>query len=268
MTPEWRTLERPGCRLRSVDFGGNGRPVLLLHGLAGHAREWDETASWLTSDHRVVALDQRGHGRSERSPSDVSRSAFVDDAEAWIEALDLAPVVLIGQSLGAHTAFLAAARRPDLVGALVVAEATPQADPGAPAGVASWLESWPVPFASQGDATAYFGGSNSLWARAWTAGLEQTDDGLRPAFDIPVMVAALDESSRVSYWEEWEQIRCPTLIVRAKGGEGCPATYGRMTRLLPGSRLVEIPDAGHDVHLDQPARWRAAVEDFLASVAG
>jgi pimeloyl-ACP methyl ester carboxylesterase len=262
VTPEWHTLERSGCRLRAVDYGGNDRPVLLLHGLAGHAREWDETASWLATGHRVVALDQRGHGQSERSPSDVSRAAFVDDAEAWIEELDLAPVVLIGQSLGAHTAFLTAARRPDLVGALVVAEATPQADPGAPASVGSWLGGWPVPFASHSDAIAYFGG-DSLWAQAWTAGLEQADDGLRPAFEISVMVAALEESSRVSYWDEWGQIRCPTLIVRAKGGEGCPAIYERMNRSLPGSRLVEISDAGHDVHLDQPAHWRAAVEDFL-----
>jgi pimeloyl-ACP methyl ester carboxylesterase len=78
------------------------------------------------------------------------------------------------------------------------------------------------------------------------------------------MLAALGETSRLSYWDEWEQIRCPTLIVRAAGGEGCRRHYERMTGLLPGSRLVEIPDAGHDVHLDQPGRWRAAVEEFLA----
>jgi pimeloyl-ACP methyl ester carboxylesterase len=39
-----------------------------------------------------------------------------------------------------------------------------------------------------------------------------------------------------------------------------------MTQLLPAARLVEIPDAGHDVHLDQPGRWRAAVETFVAEV--
>lgn len=265
MTPEWHTLARPGCRLRCVDYGGDGRPVLLLHGLAGHAREWDETASWLAPGHRTVALDQRGHGQSERRPADVSRAAFVADVEAWVEALDLPPVVLIGQSLGAHTAFLAAARRPDLVGALVVAEATPQADPGAPGSVGSWFESWPAPFASREEAVAYFGG-DTLWARAWAAGLEERPGGLWPAFEIPVMLAALDETSRLSYWEEWERIRCPALIVRAAGGEGCRSLYARMTRTVPGSQLVEIPDAGHDVHLDQPGRWRSAVEDFLRTL--
>ena len=90
----------------------------------------------------------------------------------------------------------------------MVAEATPEADPGAPAGVGWWLESWPAPFASREEAVAYFGG-DTLWARAWAAGLEERAGGLWPAFEIPVMVAALDETSRVSYWEDWAQIRCP-----------------------------------------------------------
>jgi len=265
VTPQWRTLEHAGSHLRCVDYGGDGRPVVLLHGLAGYGREWDDTAGWLPSGHRTIAPDQRGHGGSERRPADLSRSAFVGDVAAWIEELGLAPAILIGQSLGAHTAFLTAARRPDLVRALVVAEATPQADPGAPGGVRAWLERWPVPFATRDDAVAYFGGG-SLWAHAWADGLEQTPDGLRPSFEIPVMLAALDESSRESYWQEWERIRCPTLVVHAAGGEGCPQLYRRMVDALPEARLAEIQDAGHDVHLDQPARWRAAVEAFLATL--
>lgn len=102
---------------------------MLLHGLAGYAREWDETASWLSASCRVVAPEQRGHGRSERRPADLSRSAFVDDAAAWLRRLDLAPAAVVGQSLGGHTAFLLAARHPELVRALVVAEATPDAFP-------------------------------------------------------------------------------------------------------------------------------------------
>ena len=65
---------------------GEGPGVLLLHGLAGTAVEWEETAAWLSATHRVVALDQRGHGRSERRPADVSREAFVADAIAAIES--------------------------------------------------------------------------------------------------------------------------------------------------------------------------------------
>jgi pimeloyl-ACP methyl ester carboxylesterase len=69
-------LERDGVRLAGIDFGGDGEPVLLLHGLAGYAGEWAQTAGWLTGRARVVALDARGHGNSERFPADVGRGAL------------------------------------------------------------------------------------------------------------------------------------------------------------------------------------------------
>lgn len=72
--------------------------MLLLHGLAGSARELQLTAATLKG-HRVLLMDQRGHGRSTRRPSDLSREVFVDDVIAVIE--DLAPgqrCVLVGQS--------------------------------------------------------------------------------------------------------------------------------------------------------------------------
>ena len=68
-------LERDRTELSLLDFGGNGPPVLLLHGLAGHAAEWRETASWMADGHHVLALDERGHGHSTRVPEDVSPQA-------------------------------------------------------------------------------------------------------------------------------------------------------------------------------------------------
>jgi pimeloyl-ACP methyl ester carboxylesterase len=183
-----------------------------------------------------------------------------------VERLALAPTALVGQSLGGHTAFLVAAKRPDLVRGLVVVEATPQADPDAPATVRGWLEDWPVPFASREDAVSFFGG-DSPWARAWADGLETRGDGLWPSFATDVMIAALEETSRNSYWVDWESIRCPVLIVRA-AGDSLGATYTRMVESLPMAHLVEVEDAGHDLHLDQPQRWRMVLEDFLAVLDG
>jgi pimeloyl-ACP methyl ester carboxylesterase len=195
----------------------------------------------------------------------VSRAAFVADAAAWLERLADEPAAVAGQSLGGHTAMLLASDRPDLVSALVVAEASPAADPGAPERVRAWLERWPVPFASRAAALRYFGG-RSLWARAWAAGLDPGADGLRPRFDVDVMVAALAEVAARSWWGEWGRIACPALIVRAAGEAGA-ADAVRMRDALPRSELVEIAGAGHDVHLDRPRAWRAALERFLAATA-
>jgi pimeloyl-ACP methyl ester carboxylesterase len=263
-TAVWHRASRGGVALWCRDLPGRGLPVLLLHGLAGYAREWDETVSWLGASHRVVAVEQRGHGRSQHRPGDVSRDAFVGDAVHWVEQLGLAPAVVVGQSLGGHTGFLLASRRPDLVGALVVAEATPDVDPDAPGSVRGWLEAWPVPFATRADALAHFG--DTPWGRAWTDGLEPTPDGLRPAFDIDVMVDALGELAGRAYWDEWGRISCPTLIVRGADGTVPAAVAQRMADALASARTVAIAGAGHDLHLDRPAAWRDALEGFLGEL--
>jgi pimeloyl-ACP methyl ester carboxylesterase len=254
-----------GIRLEALDYGGAGPGALLLHGLAGTAREWEETASWLTRTHHVVALDQRGHGRSERRPQDVSRAAFVADAIATVETLRLGPALLIGQSLGGHTAFLTAAERPDLVRALVVAEASPaKAGREAAGEVGALLGGWPAPFASRNAALAFFGG-DSPRARAWANNLAEDEDGLVPTFDVDVMVAALEAAS-ASAWDRWAAVRAPTLVVVGEKGDLDTEEVFRMTTALPSSELVVLP-GGHDVHLDSPEAWRAVVEAFVERVS-
>jgi pimeloyl-ACP methyl ester carboxylesterase len=260
--PRWHTQVRDGVRLYCADYGGAGDAAVLVHGLAGYAREWDGTAAWLVDSHRVVAVEQRGHGRSERRPQDVSRQAFVDDLAGWIDVLGLAPAVVVGQSLGGHTAFLLTAQRPDLVRALVVAEATPERDPDAARQVREWLDAWPVPFAGRGDALAHFG--DTAWGRAWADGLERRQERLWAAFDVDVMVAALEELGDRSYWDEWGSVACPTLVVRGESGGVGAEPAERMVQALPSGRATVIAAAGHDVHLDQPLWWREAVEGFLA----
>jgi len=253
-----------GVALQCLDWGGSGPAAVLLHGLGGTAREWESTASWLTRTHRVLAPDQRGHGASERRPKDLSRDAFVADVVALVERLAGPPVTLIGQSLGAHTAFLVAARRPDLVRTLVVAEASPSPTTAEMvANVREQLAAWPVPFRSRADARTFFGG-DTLAARAWADGLEERDGAWWPAFDLDMMVAALSASA-TDCWKEWKRIRAPTLVVRAGSGELSAVEAGAMVAALSAARLVEIPGAGHDVHLEAPLEWRRAVERFLAT---
>ena len=256
----WVPVTGRDARLEALDFGGEGLSVLLLHGLAGTAVEWEETAAWLSATHRVVALDQRGHGRSERRPADVSREAIVADAIAAIDDLALAPAVLIGQSLGGHTAFLVAAARPDLVRGLVIAEASPvEAKPGQPEEIRKLLSAWPM-FPSRDAAQEFCGGTPA--GRAWARNLDETEEGLLPSFEVDVMVEAIAAATDAR-WDEWRQIQAPTLIVRGESGDLSKEEAAEMASALPTAVLVTLP-GGHDVHLDEPEAWRAAVESFLA----
>lgn len=124
------------ARLRLVDYGGVGPIALLLHGLAGAAHEWRDTAAWLCETHHVYALDQRGHGGSSKRLASFARAEFICDAVATIESIASDPVSLVGQSHGGVTAFLVAARHPELISRLIVIEAGIACDPDAPASIA------------------------------------------------------------------------------------------------------------------------------------
>jgi pimeloyl-ACP methyl ester carboxylesterase len=261
-------LERDGVRLAGLDFGGDGPSVLLLHGLAGHAGEWTDTAQWLTGRCRVVALDARGHGGSERFPADVSRAAHVADAVFAAERLGLGRLVVVGQSLGGQSALLVAAERPDLVRGLVVADASPaggadmKAIEATVTAVAGSLRRWPVPFATRAKAVEFFGGP-SLDAEAWADGLEHRDGVWWPRFDVEVMVRTLREAISQSYWDAWERISCPALVVRAGNGIIHADDARAMVDRGRDATLVELVGAKHDLHLDRPGEWRDAVSVFL-----
>jgi pimeloyl-ACP methyl ester carboxylesterase len=254
-------IDGAGVVLSALDYGGRRPPAVLLHGLAGHAAEWANTTSWLRGHRRVVAPDLRGHGQSTRFPRTVTSAAFTADVIAVLDALEIERVALVGQSFGAHIAFLVASSHPERVERLVVAEASPSPDPEAEPAVREWLASWPVPFPSERAAVDFFGG-DSLRARAWASGLEARSDGLWPRFDADVILRALHEIAPGN-WNEWKAIACPTLVVRGEGGLD-ETEARRMAESLEGALVVTVPDAGHDVHLDQPEEWRRAVEPFLA----
>ncbi|MFF7104486.1 alpha/beta fold hydrolase [Streptomyces nigra] len=263
-----RTVVRDGVRLVCRDWGGSGRPVLLLHGLAGHAGEWDVPAQRLSPRYRVVAVDQRGHGASERHPRDVSRAAYVADVVAVADHLALRRPVLVGQSLGGHTAMLVAAAHPGLVRGLVLVEAGPgDPNPDTPADIGTWLGSWPTPFPSREAAAAFLGGGPV--GAGWAAGLEERDDGFWPRFDRDVMVRSLAENAQRSFRSEWEQVACPTLVVLGQSSFVPAREVDDMLRgQRPTTTAMSIPGTGHDLHLERPGVLHTTLVGFLDSLDG
>lgn len=262
MTWHERIVVRDGVRLSCRDWAGSGPPVLLLHGLAGHVGEWDPTARNLRVSHRVVAVDQRGHGGSDRRPRDVSRAAYVADVVAVIEQLDLRRPVLVGQSLGGHTAMLTAAAHPDLAGGLVLVEAGPAgSNQGVVDEIAGWFDSWPAPFPSREAAVRFLGGGPV--GEGWADGLEERDGGWWPRFEPEVMIGSLAENARRSFWDEWAKITCPALVVLGQNGIVPAGETDEMFRHRPDTTALSIPGTGHDVHLERPDALHHALTQFL-----
>ncbi len=257
----------------TVPGSGGSRPgVLLLHGLLGRGSHWAGSAGWLAERHRVIALDQRGHGASERPGAEYSRAAYVGDVRAVVESLALGPAVLIGHGAGALTAWQFAARHPESVRALVISDMRASA-----LGIAAqrewvdWLRGWPLPFASLGEAEKWFAAGDPWLERPSAARgayyaevMERAGDGWRPVFEPEHMIASREAWVHDSHWDELGQVACPTLVLRGTEGELGRAEAQEMVRVLPRGQYAELRGAGHLAHYERQEAWREAVEPFLA----
>jgi len=245
-----------------LELPGEEPAVLLVHGLAGSASELLPTARALAG-RAVILVDQRGHGRSTRRPEDRSREAFVADVVEVIEREASGPVDLVGQSMGAHTAMLVAAARPDLVRRMVLLEGDQGS--GAPAdheALGAFFAGWEAPFATREEAAASLGGG--ALAAAWAADLEETADGLRPRFDADVMVEAISHVA-VPRWDEWRSVVAPTLVVYGERGMFSESQQSAFVAANANATRVVLRDASHDAHLDAHDAWVRAVVSFLGA---
>lgn len=260
LTLHYRVVGRPG-----------GAPLVMLHGLLGHAREWDPAVAELAVGHEVWVLDQRGHGLSDWA-GDYSRSTMADDLIAWLEATGLERPVVIGHSMGATVALLAAARRPELFERLVIADTAPKTADGE---LQSWLREYleELGTSSYGTISEAFalrsGGPRArpeLARRSVEQSLVRGDDGrYRWRFDAQGLVGSLDSVNPSVLWEAIDAISCPVLLLRGEHSLELSAELAEeMARRLGDARLGTIAGAGHDLALENPEGVARAVLDYLA----
>jgi pimeloyl-ACP methyl ester carboxylesterase len=166
--------------------------------------------------------------------------------------------------MGGHIAMMLAAHHPERVSRLVMIEAgLGGGDPGDLEGLATWLRSWPVPFAAREDFLAFFGGSRSV-AEGWADGLEKRADGLWPQWDAEVLVRAISGVFDHEHLEEWSAVHAPVLLVRGEHGSVPERQIESMCALRPSTELAVIAGAGHDVHLETPEALTPLLQRFLA----
>lgn len=103
-----------------VDGDEGAAPLVMLHGITMSGRTWEWVVGDLTDRYRVIRLDFRGHGRSDRAPGAYEPSDYVSDAVAVCEQVAGAPCLVVGHSLGGMTAAALTQQRPDLVRAVVL----------------------------------------------------------------------------------------------------------------------------------------------------
>jgi lipase len=118
--PEPLDVPVSGGSLRVASWPGTGAPVLAVHGITSSSRSWPFLAAALGRP--VLAPDLRGRGRSNHLPAPYGMGQHAEDCAVVVEAAAAGPVVVVGHSMGGFVATVLAARRPDLVRALVLVD--------------------------------------------------------------------------------------------------------------------------------------------------
>lgn len=258
-----------GLSFHFLDWGTAGRPpVVLLHGAAQTAHSFDEVAPDLARDHHVVALDQRGHGDSDRAPGGAyAREDFVGDVAAFLDDRGFAAATLVAMSLGGLNALAFTVAHPARVRGLVVVDVAPTVERRGTDEIRRQLS---VPaFASFEEAVARAMAFNPRRTR------ENVESRLRHAMKPladgrwtykydPAIVSGGAESGIEALWPRLREIRCPTLLLRgAESPVLARETVERFAREVSGAEVAEIPGAGHSIMGDNPAGFLAAVRPFL-----
>jgi pimeloyl-ACP methyl ester carboxylesterase len=122
LEPDGNFAHVRGIRLRYVDWGDNGPPLLMLHGDMRTSRSWDAVAGDLRSEFHVIGLDARGHGDSDWMPRGYRYDDRVEDLAAFCESLELSDATGVGHSTGGVVMALHAARYPGVLSRLALLE--------------------------------------------------------------------------------------------------------------------------------------------------
>lgn len=275
-------------RMHYVDWGNESAPpLLLIHGGKDHARNWDWVARELRGEYHVIAPDLRGHGDSAWAVGgSYAVGEFVFDIVQLVDALQLAPLTIIGHSLGGAISLHYTGLFPENVKKLVAIEGlgpSPELEAKLERSHPSvrffeWVKSQkeiakrqPRRYASIDEAARRMQEENEFLspeqARHLTVhGVARNEDGTFSwKFDPYVRSFAPVRFRGADVRSLWERITCPTLLVR--GEESWASDPEKDGRIQPfkNARLLNVPKAGHWVHHDQLEFFLQEVRKFLAA---
>ncbi len=274
--PASKTVTANGITIHYLDWGTEGKPpMVLLHGLRGHARVWEDVAEALCGDYHVYSVDQRGRGDTDHAPGgDYSTDAFVADVDGFVDAIGLDKFVLFGHSMGGRNSIAFAGKYPERLERLCIVDIGPKIEPAGGNRITEELRELPPQFDNFEDALAHVQTGNrfaseSVMRRRLTGQTRTEADGkIGWKFDPEIREQRINGTAApaVDLWPALESITCPTLVVRGTETDLLTKeTAQQMIDTLAQGSLVEIERAGHMVFEDNPADFIAAVKDWLNS---
>jgi pimeloyl-ACP methyl ester carboxylesterase len=263
----------------SVGFrrGGTGEKILLIHGLAGSSKTWDDVIPLVTPHADVIAIDLLGHGESAKPTGDYSLGAFASGLRDFLSILGVDSVTIVGHSFGGGVAMQLAYQHPHLVDRLVLVGS------GGLGREVSWLlrlltlpgAEYVMPFAfpkpvvdRATDVGRQLGRRNirhPRLAEMWRAYSSLAGATNRKAF-VRTMRGVIEPTGQTVNASDrlYLASHVPTMIVWGDQDGMIPVTHAHAAHaLIPTSRLEILDGVGHFPHVEQPETFADLLIDFL-----
>ena len=283
MQPSSRRLPgTQGLTLHALEWSREGTPLLFLHGFGNDAHVWDWVAPAVAAHYRVLALDHRGHGQSDRDPEGrYDHETMARDVAAALDALGAPRAVIVGHSLGGRVAMRFAGLFPEKMAGLVIVDSAPELDARGTTRIRLDVQQQEPTFASLRDyervlARQYPATRPEILAALavhWTRQREDSRFELRldPAFMRGRRGASEEELARWSaeeakhLWRALEALPCPALVVRGAASDVLSADVADQVadEALRNGRLEVVERAGHSVMLDNPEGFEKVLVGFV-----
>lgn len=273
----WRSAD--GLTLHATDYAaapGEARlPVVCLHGLTRNGRDFDRLAPWLAArGRRVLALDIRGRGRSDRDPAaDYRLPTYAADVTALLSALGIGRALFVGTSMGGLITMEVAALAPGVIAGAVVNDIGPEiaatglariaAYAGTPATLADWAAAAEHVRRQNKVALPHYAAAD--WDAMARRMFREADDGIVADYDRAI-ARTLDKGGLGGDpWARWEGLADgrPILLLRGGTSDLLDADVAARMAARGGVRLATVPDVGHAPMLDEPVAL-SAIEAFIA----
>lgn len=263
-------LHLGGVTLHGVT-AGSGPLCLMFHGITGNGYVFLPMIEALASQFRCVSIDQRGHGRSAKPAFGYAAADFASDIAAIVARLDAGPALVIGHSLGARNALVAASSYPAAIAAVVAVDFTPfietevfDALDARVAGGDQVFADWEA--ARRYLAQRYVKLPPAAIERRAHYGMVHCAGGLRPLAD-PHAIRQTSTGLREDLAGPLQRLRVPALLIRgAESRLVSPAAWQRTRALRPDLHAVEIPGVDHYVQEEDPDAVVANIREFRRSM--
>jgi pimeloyl-ACP methyl ester carboxylesterase len=269
-----RFLQANGVRLHYLDWGGHGEPLLFLAGLGNNGHVFDGLAPQFISQARVLAMTRRGFGLSDKPETGYDIDTRVEDIRAFLDALKIKRVNLVGHSIAGDELTAFAARYPNRVGRLVYLDAAIIRSEGPLADAVRSGKEQPtgapsIPEEAFASLKAYLGffhkEFSDVWCEAFEANLRDAiiirDDGSVKRLTPVTVYRAIMKGSTLADLD-YSHVKPPTLsfysdpmtVTDAKRREQFSESQNREIERLqesgPQIRIVKIPGANHYLFID------------------